>query len=170
MVGANESSRMIRLGGATADGEMEVMGFDPEERVKVVGKDAEGGKAQSGGKGRAAGAREKVKPRPRLILILRRQLRNARRGRKPPARRRPRARSLCIHWCVGTLCQAESFGPISVPAAHQRTAMLALDSRDPGALLAKSRRKTALWGETPPLPPLCQPAGIFRNSDNQVPR
>jgi hypothetical protein len=37
----------------TADGETEVMGFDPEERVKVVGKDAEGGKGQNGGKTRA---------------------------------------------------------------------------------------------------------------------
>jgi hypothetical protein len=35
---------------ATADGETEAMGFDPEEQVKVVGKDAEGGKAQSRGK------------------------------------------------------------------------------------------------------------------------
>jgi hypothetical protein len=39
---------------ATADGETEVMGFDPEERVKVVGKDAEGGKAQSGSKSQAS--------------------------------------------------------------------------------------------------------------------
>jgi hypothetical protein len=38
---------------ATADGETEVMGLDPEERVKVVGKDAEGGKGQSGVKTRA---------------------------------------------------------------------------------------------------------------------
>jgi hypothetical protein len=46
---------------ATADGETEVMGFDPEERVKVVGKDADGGKGQSGGKGRAAGGKGKGK-------------------------------------------------------------------------------------------------------------
>jgi hypothetical protein len=46
---------------ATPDGEKEVMGFDPEERVKVVGKDAEGGKGQSGGKGRAAGGKGTAK-------------------------------------------------------------------------------------------------------------
>jgi hypothetical protein len=36
----------------TPDGETEVMGFDPEERVKVVGRDAEAGKGQSDGKSR----------------------------------------------------------------------------------------------------------------------
>jgi hypothetical protein len=46
---------------ATADGETEVMGFDPEERVKVIGKDAESGKGQSGGKGRATGDKGKGK-------------------------------------------------------------------------------------------------------------
>jgi hypothetical protein len=39
----------------TPDGETEVMGFDPEERVKVVGNDAEGGKGQSEGKSRTRG-------------------------------------------------------------------------------------------------------------------
>jgi hypothetical protein len=39
----------------TPDGETEVMGFDPEERVKVVGKDAAGGKGQSAGKSRTDG-------------------------------------------------------------------------------------------------------------------
>ena len=37
---------------ATPDGETEVMGFDPEERVKVVGKDAAGSKGQSNAKSR----------------------------------------------------------------------------------------------------------------------
>jgi hypothetical protein len=46
---------------ATADGETEVMGFDPEERVKAVGKDAESGKGQSRGKGRASGSKAKAK-------------------------------------------------------------------------------------------------------------
>src|SRR5215831_11729667 len=45
----------------TPDGETEVMGFDPEERVKVVGKDAEAGKGQSAGKGRASGGKGKGK-------------------------------------------------------------------------------------------------------------
>jgi hypothetical protein len=44
----------------TADGETEVMGFDPEERVRVVGKDTEG-KGQSGGKGPTAGGKGKGK-------------------------------------------------------------------------------------------------------------
>ena len=39
----------------TPDGETEVMGFDPQERVKVVAKDAEAGKGQSEGKSRTRG-------------------------------------------------------------------------------------------------------------------
>jgi hypothetical protein len=50
---------------ATADGETEVMGFDPEEQVKVVGKDAKGGKGQSGGKSRASGGKGKGKAKPK---------------------------------------------------------------------------------------------------------
>jgi hypothetical protein len=48
----------------TPDGETEVMGFDPQERVKVVANDAEGGKGQSEGKSRTQGkgkARGKAK-------------------------------------------------------------------------------------------------------------
>jgi hypothetical protein len=48
----------------TPDGETEVMAFDPEERVKVVGKDAEARKGQSDGKSRTRGkgkARGKAK-------------------------------------------------------------------------------------------------------------
>jgi hypothetical protein len=46
---------------SAADGETEVMGFDPEERVKVVGKEAQDGKGQSGGKARPAGGKGKAK-------------------------------------------------------------------------------------------------------------
>jgi hypothetical protein len=51
----------------TADGETEVMGFDPEERVKVVGKDTAGGKVQSGGKGRPAGGKGKGKAKAKAV-------------------------------------------------------------------------------------------------------
>jgi hypothetical protein len=46
---------------SAADGETEVMGFDPEERVKVVGKEAQDGKGQNGGKARPAGGKGKAK-------------------------------------------------------------------------------------------------------------
>jgi HB1/ASXL restriction endonuclease-like protein with HTH domain len=49
----------------TPDDETEVMGFAPEERVKVVGKDTEGGKGKGGGKGRGKGkAKGKAKAKP----------------------------------------------------------------------------------------------------------
>ena len=49
------------------DGEREVMAFAPEERVKVVGKDAEAGKGKSDGKAKGKGkgkAKAKAKPQP----------------------------------------------------------------------------------------------------------
>src|SRR5262249_36704849 len=49
----------------TPDGETEVMGFDPEEQVKVVGKDATGGKRPGNGKSRTGGkGKAKAKPEP----------------------------------------------------------------------------------------------------------
>jgi hypothetical protein len=39
---------------ATTDGETEVMGFNPDEQVKVVGKNAETGKAKAGAKNQGA--------------------------------------------------------------------------------------------------------------------
>jgi hypothetical protein len=55
-----------------------------------------------------------------------------------------------IHWCVGALCQAESFGPISGPRRLSVRLYALSVPRDSGSRLAKSRRKAALWGETLP--------------------
>jgi hypothetical protein len=58
--GLDAGKLQVRL--VTPDGETEVMGFDPEERVKVVGKDAAGGKGQSNGKsGRDGKSKGKTK-------------------------------------------------------------------------------------------------------------
>jgi hypothetical protein len=76
---------------ATADGETEVMGFDPEERVKVVGKDSEGGKGQSGGKSRAAGGKGKGKAKTKADSAVPETPAPEREGRKKAARQKKAA-------------------------------------------------------------------------------
>jgi hypothetical protein len=62
--------------------------------------------------------------------------------------------SVRVYSCGGVLCRAESFEPVSVFAAPQRTALLALGSQFELAACKKPQRN-AISVKSPPVPPPC---------------